>query len=72
MILVDVEAVELGMQKLSLWTHIEASQKIRNLILHQAAAARRRDAEYAVDLASLIVERLFPLLRDNMLALASE
>jgi hypothetical protein len=71
MISVDLEAIDLAGQKQSLWGHIEVSQRKRNLILHRAESAQRGDAEHAVDLASLIVEELFPLLRDNIQALVT-
>jgi hypothetical protein len=69
---VNLEAIEIGGQKQALWRHIEIVQKTRNTILHTAESAGRQDAEYAVALASLVVEELFPLLRAEIEALAEE
>jgi hypothetical protein len=69
---VNLEAIEIGGQKQALWRHIEIVQKTRNTILHRAESAGRQDAEYAIALASLVVEELFPLLRAEIEALVEE
>ena len=66
---VDLDAFELGGQKRALWGHIEHIQQKRNGIVHRAESVEREDAEFALALAKLIVQRLFPLLRNQMLSL---
>jgi len=68
---VDLDSFEFGGQKRGLSGHIEFIQRKRNGVVHRAESVERTDAEFALDLAKLIVERLFPLLRNQMLALAT-
>jgi hypothetical protein len=70
MIMVDIESVSLTGQRTSLWKHIEACRVKRNSVMHRVESVQRADGEHAVDLASFIVENLFPLLRDTMLDLS--
>jgi hypothetical protein len=67
---VDLESFELDGQIRGLWGHIEVTQQKRNAILHRAESVELRDAEQTIALATLIVMRLFPLLRQKMELLA--
>lgn len=50
----------------SLWEEMEDIKKVRHSILHRGAAASERDAQLALTLAELFVERLYPYIEQRM------
>ena len=46
----------------TLWEEMADVQRTRNIVVHRAHPAEAHDAELAVDLASHVLERLFPLI----------
>jgi hypothetical protein len=67
---IDVDKFELLGQTHGLWGHIEVVQQKRNAIMHRAESVEREDAERALAIASLIVDRMFPMLRRKLRLLA--
>lgn len=57
---VDLRTFKRSDAKLTLWEEMQGTQKLRNGVVHRAEAIAPADAQKAVDIATVIVERVFP------------
>jgi hypothetical protein len=57
---VDLQTFKRSSSTVTLWAEIEATQKIRNRVVHCAEQATGSDAQNALAIASVINESLFP------------
>lgn len=58
-----IDMDEIGGETRTLWDYLGRVRRARSGVIHNAALAARADAERSLQVASLIVEELYPQLR---------
>jgi hypothetical protein len=58
----DSKSLKIGEREDSFWNHMEHMRKRRNAVLHNGEVATPQEAGAAIEIAHLLIDRVFPLL----------